>query len=113
VRDVSGLPFISTTASVRCDHLQNRRSVNLGDIDSNDRDGNRSDEIKFSWHPDQGLLTMRLSDAGVRQRKTKLFYPNHRPSPWSTEAASRDRSSRMLEVRVMPPTGTDLPACVV
>jgi hypothetical protein len=38
-RDVSGLLLIRTTASVRCDHLKNRRSVNLGNIDSNDRDG--------------------------------------------------------------------------
>jgi hypothetical protein len=57
----------------------------------------------------QKALTIRLSDAGVRQRKTKLIYPNHRPFPWSTEAATRDRSSRLLEGRVMPPTKTDLP----
>jgi hypothetical protein len=56
---------------------------------------------------------MRLSDAGMRQRKTKLIYPNHRPPPWSTEAATRDRSSRMLEVRVMPPTKTYLPVRAV
>jgi hypothetical protein len=30
---------------------------------------------------------MRLSDAGLRRRQTKLIYPNHRPSPWSTEDA--------------------------
>ena len=52
-------------------------------------------------------LTMRLSDAGMRQRKTKLIYPNHRPSPWSTKAATRDRSNRLLEVRVLPTTKTD------
>jgi len=34
-------------------------------------------------------LTMRLSDAGARCRKTKLIYPHHRPSPWLTEAAPR------------------------
>jgi hypothetical protein len=29
-------------------------------------------------------LTMRLSDARVRSRKTKLIYANHRPPPWLT-----------------------------
>ena len=33
-------------------------------------------------------LTMRLSDAGLRQRPTKLIYTDHRPSPWLTEDAS-------------------------
>jgi hypothetical protein len=33
-------------------------------------------------------ITIRLSDAGERQRPTKLIYPNHRPSPWLTEAAA-------------------------
>jgi hypothetical protein len=36
---------------------------------------------------------MRLSDAGLRQRPTKLIYPDHRPSPWLTE----DDASRSLE----------------
>ena len=42
-------------------------------------------------------LTIRLSDAGLRQRQTELLNPNHRPSPWPTEdAGSRARSSRLL-----------------
>ena len=42
-------------------------------------------------------LTIRLSDAGLRQRQTELIYPNHRPPPWPTEdASSRARSSRLL-----------------
>ncbi len=40
---------------------------------------------------------MRLSDAGLRQRQTKLIYPNHRFPPWPNEAAARDRSNRLLE----------------
>jgi hypothetical protein len=36
----------------------------------------------------QGCLTMRLSDAGLRLRQTKLIYPDHRPSPWLTEASA-------------------------
>ena len=28
---------------------------------------------------------MRLSDAGLRRRQTKLIYPNHRFPPWLTE----------------------------
>src|ERR1700733_10887842 len=40
---------------------------------------------------------MRLSDAGLRQRKTKLLYPNHRLPPWFTEDAPRDRSNRLLD----------------
>ena len=41
-------------------------------------------------------ITMRLSDAGLRQRQTKLIYPNHRSPPWLTEDATRDRSNRLL-----------------
>ena len=41
---------------------------------------------------------MRLSDAGLRQRPTKLLYPNHRPAPFLTEATTtRDRSNRLLD----------------
>ena len=50
----------------------------------------------------QGLsmhLTMRLSDAGLRRRKSKLIYPNHRFPPWPIEDAPRDRSNRLLGVR--------------
>jgi hypothetical protein len=36
---------------------------------------------------------MRLSDAGMRQRKSKAVYPNHRPTPWLTE----DADPRSLE----------------
>src|SRR5580658_1383875 len=43
-------------------------------------------------------LTMRLSDAGLRRRPTKLIYPNHPPPPLLSEAAARDRSSRFLAV---------------
>jgi hypothetical protein len=39
---------------------------------------------------------MRLSDAGLRCRPTKLIYPNHRSPPWFTEDAPRDRSNRLL-----------------
>jgi hypothetical protein len=38
-------------------------------------------------------LTMRLSDAGLRQRQTKLIYPNHRLPPWLTGPTA----SRSLE----------------
>jgi hypothetical protein len=40
---------------------------------------------------------MRLSDAGLRQRPTKLLYPNHRLPPWLSEDAPRDRSNRLLD----------------
>jgi hypothetical protein len=33
-------------------------------------------------------LEMRLSDAGLRRRQTKLVYLNHRLPPWLTEDAS-------------------------
>jgi len=39
---------------------------------------------------------MRLSDAGLRRRQTKLIYPNHRLPPWLTEDATGDRSNRLL-----------------
>jgi len=32
-----------------------------------------------------GRMT-KLSDAGIRWHQSKLFYPNHRSSPWLTEA---------------------------
>src|SRR5271167_5165162 len=53
------------------------------------------------WLPGQVLpyrvLTMRLSDAGLRRRQTKPIYPNHRLPLWFTEDATRDRSNRLLE----------------
>src|SRR3984885_12383170 len=48
------------------------------------------------------ILTMRLSDAGLRRRNTKLIYPNHRPPPWLTEDAPRDRSNRLLDYLATP-----------
>jgi hypothetical protein len=36
----------------------------------------------------QGDLTMRLSDAGLRQRQTEALYINHRPPPWLNEIAA-------------------------
>jgi hypothetical protein len=39
---------------------------------------------------------MRVSDAGLRQRESKLLYPDHRLPPWPTEDAIRDRSNRWL-----------------
>jgi hypothetical protein len=33
-------------------------------------------------------ITIRLSDAGMRRRQTKLIYPDHRPFPWLTEVWS-------------------------
>jgi hypothetical protein len=44
-------------------------------------------------------LTMRLSDAGFHQRRTKALYPNHQLPPWLTEDVARDRSNRLLGLR--------------
>jgi hypothetical protein len=44
----------------------------------------------------RGRLTMRLSDAGLRQPETKAVYPNHRSPPSPNEDATRDRSNRLL-----------------
>ena len=41
-----------------------------------------------SYGPNRGHLTMRLSDAGLRQQPTKLIYPDHRFPPWLTEDAA-------------------------
>ncbi len=41
---------------------------------------------------------MRLSDAGCVDEKRRLIYLNHRPSPWFTEDAARDRSKQLLGV---------------
>jgi hypothetical protein len=41
---------------------------------------------------------MRLSDAGMRERKSELIYLDHRFPRWPTEAArTRDRSNRLLD----------------
>src|SRR5260221_13332018 len=42
-------------------------------------------------------LTMRLSDARLRRRKSKVVNPDHRPSPRPNEDAPRDRSNRLLD----------------
>jgi hypothetical protein len=41
---------------------------------------------------------MRLSDAGMRCRHTKLIYLNHRLPPWPTGDDTRDRSNRWLDL---------------
>ena len=66
------------------------------------RDHNRScpdreQEVTLHWH-----LTIRLSDARLRQPETKPLYTNHRPPPWLTEDATRDRSNRLLDYRAAP-----------
>jgi hypothetical protein len=45
---------------------------------------------------------MRLSDAGWRQRQTKLIYPNHRLPPWLIE----DATPRSLEPIVRRSSGS-------
>jgi hypothetical protein len=40
---------------------------------------------------------MRLSDAGLHQRRTKALYSNHRLPPWPNGDAPRDRSNRLLD----------------
>src|SRR5260221_13052802 len=42
-------------------------------------------------------LTMRLSDAGLRRRQTKLVYPDHRSPPSLTEGAPAARGYGSLE----------------
>ena len=39
---------------------------------------------------------MRLNDAGLRRRQTKLIYSSHQPPPLPNEHATRDRSNRLL-----------------
>jgi hypothetical protein len=39
---------------------------------------------------------MRLSDAGLRLRPTKLIYPDHQLPPLPNEDTPRDRSNRLL-----------------
>jgi hypothetical protein len=51
------------------------------------------------------VLTLRLSDAGLRRRQTKLIYSDHRSPPCLTEYATPcDRSNRLLGL------GGNLPA---
>jgi hypothetical protein len=69
--------------------------------------------IRVDWRQLAGLadlelfgisrLTMRLSDAGLRRRQTKLIYPNHRPhSVAHRRRDPRDRSNRLLDCRATP-----------
>lgn len=37
--------------------------------------------------------------------QTKAVYLNHRPSPWLSEAATRDRSNRLLDVSLRSTLG--------
>src|SRR5579863_476812 len=54
---------------------------------------------------------MRLSDAGLHQRRTKALYSNHRFPPWLTEDATRDRSNRWLgHYRLSQKHKSDAPA---
>jgi hypothetical protein len=39
---------------------------------------------------------MRLSDAGLRKRPSRLLYPHHRLPPWINEVGTRDRSNPLL-----------------
>jgi hypothetical protein len=45
---------------------------------------------------------MRLGDAGLHQRRTKVLYPNHRLPSWLTKGVTRDRSNRLLETVTRP-----------
>jgi hypothetical protein len=51
-------------------------------------------------------LTIRLSDAGMRRRKAKLIYFNHRLPPWPIE----DATPRSLEPGVRLPRDTGIEA---
>jgi hypothetical protein len=44
-----------------------------------------------------GDLSLRLSDAGLRRRTTRLLYSNHRLPPWLNGDAPRDRSNRLSD----------------
>src|SRR5450631_1079564 len=54
-----------------------------------DYDTKKSTEFRhlanYSAEARRFRLTIRLSDARLRRRKTKLIYPDHRPTPWLTE----------------------------
>ena len=44
----------------------------------------------------------------MRQRQMKLIYANHRPPPWLTEDAARDRSNRLLGVTMRASSNYDV-----
>ena len=41
---------------------------------------------------------MSLSNGRLRCPQTKPIYPDHKPPPWLSEDAARDRSNRLLGV---------------
>jgi hypothetical protein len=49
-------------------------------------------------------LTMRLSDAGLRCRTTKLIYPHHRLPSSAYRRCARARSNRLLDADVAKAT---------
>jgi hypothetical protein len=54
--------------------------------------------VERSHGSNTGGLTMRLSDAGLRRRQSKILYLNHRPPLLGPpQTRPRDRSNRLLE----------------
>jgi hypothetical protein len=51
------------------------------------------------------LTTMRLSDARLRRKQTKLIYTNHQPPPWLTED-DNPAFGQLLGGSIRPNVGT-------
>jgi hypothetical protein len=92
-QDIARLPAKSAAATITSATRERGARVSSGESFCNCAELNA-----------EGGLTMRLSDAGLHQRRAKTVYPDHPFSPWLTEDAARDRSNRLLD----PCGGTNL-----
>ena len=70
----------------------------------NEADSCPDQSVYVEWQGELGLirLTIRLSDAGLRRRQAKLFYPNHPPPPWSIEDAAPRSLEPIVSGQVRP-----------
>ena len=87
----------SDDETITCAAIRENLDVNYSRVVNRTVRGHKYVLVAGEYADISGLLTMRLSDAGLRQRPTELIYPKHRPPPWLSEDATRDRSSRLLD----------------
>jgi hypothetical protein len=71
-------------------HLSDAYAI---DSETNHYDSKKNRDYSAGRH--DARLTMRLSDAGLRRRETKVIYLNHPLLPWLAEAAP-PRSLQLL-----------------
>ena len=87
----------SDDETVTCAAIRENLDVNYSRVVNRTVRGHKYVPVAGACADISGLLTMRLSDARLRRRKTKLIYAVHRLPLCLAEDATRDRSNRLLE----------------